>query len=268
MSAQPQQPSLYERFRQKRNAFKRSRGYMRFKNFRDKLNLTIRYGLAYGRVPRIDLDWPPQWCVKGEDYFAQYGQDLYILRHVLPDVKNGVFVDVGANHPIYLSNTYLLEKKGWTGLAIEPLHDFDKIWHEERTTPYLHYVLGDEEKTVQFGDCDAKSLSGVKGFVENKACGEVVFTEREQKRLDTLLLEQGLLRIDLLSVDVEGYEINVLKGIDFSKIDIRCIILENDHSLFGDTEIRSFLFARGYSLFARLRGDDIYMKNPDAALAG
>ena len=52
--------------------------------------------------------------------YSQIGQDLNVLQFY-NHKKNGYFIEVGANNGIYLSNTYLLEKKyNWKGICIEP----------------------------------------------------------------------------------------------------------------------------------------------------
>jgi len=56
-----------------------------------------------------------------EGYYGQCGQDKLIIETLFPGKTNGVFVDIGANDGVTFSNTYLLEKLGWSGLVIEPI---------------------------------------------------------------------------------------------------------------------------------------------------
>ena len=54
-------------------------------------------------------------------YHSQDGQDLYLDKHVFKGLKNGIFVDIGANDGITINNTLFFEKVlGWNGLCIEP----------------------------------------------------------------------------------------------------------------------------------------------------
>jgi hypothetical protein len=65
-------------------------------------------------------------------FHSQFGEDRYIYTNInLPD--KGVFVDVGAGHPIYLSNTYFFEKNGWTGVCIDADPNQYKLLKKERT---------------------------------------------------------------------------------------------------------------------------------------
>ena len=63
------------------------------------------------------------WCLKDDELknktLSQCGQDL-IINSLIYNVKNKLFLDLGANNGIDLSSTYLLEKLGWTGLLVEP----------------------------------------------------------------------------------------------------------------------------------------------------
>ena len=60
----------------------------------------------------------------GPEHSSMFGEE-WIIRDYFQDKRNGVFVDVGANHYKNLSNTYFLEAQlGWSGLAVEPLQEF------------------------------------------------------------------------------------------------------------------------------------------------
>ena len=61
---------------------------------------------------------PDNTEIKYNRFHSQFGEDRYIYKNIdLPE--KGIFVDVGAGHPIYLSNTYFFEKNGWTGVCID-----------------------------------------------------------------------------------------------------------------------------------------------------
>jgi FkbM family methyltransferase len=207
------------------------------------------------------------------DFFSQFGQDIYVFNNIFGYKKDGVFVDVGANHPIHGSNTYLLELNGWTGLAVEPQKKLRDIWPQTRKTPCLNYVIGPENKEVSFIEAsdEEHGLSGIEGFnkVKNNAKKITVI----QKRLDSLLTENKIESIDYLSIDVEGYEMKVLESIDFSKTKIKLIGLENDlgfkhipiigkrlGSELGNNKARNFLKDRGYKYIARIMCDDFFIK--------
>ena len=62
-----------------------------------------------------------------------------------------------------------------------------------------------------------------------------------------------------MSLDVEGFESDVLNGIDFSKVYIYCIVVENNKGQEKENEIRKFLFSHGYRMQAKLWFDEIWI---------
>jgi FkbM family methyltransferase len=209
----------------------------------------------------------------GRPYYSEHGQDAYVLTELFSNKRDGVFVDIGANHPTDCSNSYLLEQHGWHGLAVEPQEAINKLWAGARKTPCLACVVGAESKVVTFveGTPDQHGLSGVEGY--NKATDSVLKKQVFQRRLEDILNEYNLAHIDYLSIDVEGYEMNVLEGIDFSRVNVHVIGVENDLPFkflpligkrlgfeLGQNKIRRFLKSKGYKYVARIVSDDFFVK--------
>lgn len=209
----------------------------------------------------------------GKKYYSQFGQDLYVLDSIYKNKSDGFFVDIGANHPVNANNTYLLELNGWKGLAIEPQESLRSLWPNTRKTPCLNYVIGAENKEVSFIEANASEhgLSGVEGY--NKCTTDCKKISVTQRRLEDILAEYSVTDVDFLSIDVEGYEMNVLNGIDFSKVNIKLICVENDIGFksmpligkqlgeeLGNKDLREFIISKGYKYIARIMSDDIFIK--------
>lgn len=211
---------------------------------------------------------------KCNESYSQFGQDSYIYNKFFKNKVNGIFVDVGANHPVDCSNSYIFEQKGWTGLAIEPQERFRGLWKENRKTECLDYVIGEKAKKITFidGGEEEHGLSGVEGYnkVSKNKQNKI---EKDQVRLDFILISRNILNVDFLSVDVEGYEMEVLKSINFEKINIQVIVIENNIGFkwlpivgkyfgneLGNNKIRRFLKNKGYKQVARIMCDDVFVK--------
>ncbi|MEI8037294.1 MAG: FkbM family methyltransferase [Verrucomicrobiota bacterium] len=195
-------------------------------------------------------------ATRNSDFSSQYAQDWFVATRVFPDKRAGFFVDVGANHPTHSNNTLYFEKIGWTGIAFEPQKHLVDIWKTARTTPCLPCVIGSERKTVTFNINASDALSSV--VEQNGDLEEQISVE--QYRLDDFLQERGISHVDFLSIDVEGYEQHVLQGIDFEKISIRCIVIENNRIRRGDDALRSMIIQNGYDYVARLGCDDVFVR--------
>ena len=188
--------------------------------------------------------------------YSQFGEDL-VAFHTLGQ-KPGFYVDAGAFHPVYLSNTYLLHKSGWRGVNIDASEKTIEIFKRLRPGDInLHAALSDEERDIDF--CTFGDISGVNYIVEAGSQAHNTITTappqaRTRMRTKTLrqLLDAHLpdgTKIDLLTVDCEGQDLNVLRSNDWSKHRPRMILIE-DWLDEAQSEVVAFCRDKGYRLIA------------------
>ena len=192
-----------------------------------------------------------------EKYYSQMFQDFYLDTIIFNRKENGVFLDIGGNDPIKFNNTYFFEKERcWSGLAFEPMPQMHDKWNV-RTTKCYPYALGKENKKVMFCEYETDTISCLESEADSES--ELVTKyEVEQRTLTSVLEEEGIYHIDLASIDVEGAEMGVLEGIDFNKITIDYIVIENNKDPKRIKELRRYLMKRGYKMIARLWIDDVW----------
>jgi FkbM family methyltransferase len=203
-------------------------------------------------------------------FMSQNGQDKWLIETLLPQRRGGVFVDVGAHDGYLLSNTYVLEKKfEWTGLAIEPHPIAFETLQQKRSCRAIHGCASARagNRTFQIVHGYGAMLSGLSNEYDprhSRRIQELVETKGSSTseisvtcyRLADLLRSANIDRVDYLSVDVEGAELSVLKGIDWSSTDIAIIGVENNYA---DYKVPAFLYRRGYRMHS-IVGDEFYVK--------
>ncbi len=204
--------------------------------------------------------------------YSQHNQDWIVRNYFFKNIKDGVFCDVGGNHPLNINNTRYFEELGWTGYAFEPLPHMEPLWKKHRKAILFPFAASDKEGDVVFSAVkDTTGWEDMLSFVKETSSVEHQYESEDivvkARRLDEVFKEEGIVKIDYMSIDVEGHELNVLKGIDFQCVDISVLTVENNSSggsvdaLCGNREIREFMFENGYTLWGRIVGlDDIYVK--------
>jgi FkbM family methyltransferase len=196
------------------------------------------------------------------------GHNIEPLLESLCGVQKGFFVDVGAYDGEFINNTKYFEEKGWEGICIEPNPKvFEKlkinrkcevsnaaIWKEDTEVDFL-VVTGYAEMLSGIVEAyDPRHMDRVNREVAHMG-GTIETIKIPAKKFENIVKQQ---KIDLLSIDTEGSELQILEMVDFSKYDIRVICIENN---FNDPIFNSFFEERGYKFHSMHAGcDQIYVK--------
>ena len=196
--------------------------------------------------------------------YSQLSQDVKVLQHYLYK-KNGIFIEIGANDGITLSNTFLLEKEyGWKGICIEPIPEKFEILKKNRPNSICVdkavYSMGGVK--LEFSDADL--YSGITKHID-----EINNDGKNGKKIivETVNLNELLDMhnfpsfIDYLSIDTEGSEYEILNSINFNKYSFGIIHVEHNFVEPRRTQIRNLLLEKDYSYGGANQWDDIYVKN-------
>src|SRR5262245_8830988 len=186
----------------------------------------------------------------GPSRFSQ-GVEEWILRDFFQDRREGVFVDVGANHYQTGSNTYYLETvMGWSGVAIEPPVKFAAGYqeHRPRTTfvPLFMSNVSNQQATLYVTGFDGVA-SYDREFTER--WGEVTPTTTTTSTLDDVLDRLKIDRIDFMSMDIELAEPQALAGFSISRFKPRLVAIEAHAEV--RQQILDYFAGNGYPLVGR-----------------
>jgi FkbM family methyltransferase len=206
-------------------------------------------------------------------YQSQHGEDAWLARY-FGGKRTGFFVEVGAYDGIVLSNTYYFEQLGWTGVLVEP--------HPTKAAA----CRGNRPGSRVF-ECAAVSAASVASIeMLDVPGGEVYSTTVASdfnlqrlrdyglesrtivvpgRTLDSILEEMQPPAIDFMSIDVEGAEIEVLKGFDIGRWRPRLVMIESPPRRLD--AIRRYFVSNGYAYLRSININDIYEALP-ATLPG
>jgi FkbM family methyltransferase len=169
----------------------------------------------------------------GRGVGSQFGEDK-IIADLLP--KKGIYLDIGAYHPHLYSNTFLLYKKGWSGVAVEPNSDMGILWKLFRPRDtFVNAAAGKAGSATYYRYQDG----AYNGFKKEEGRPIKDETMLEIKPLSDFLKTN----VDLINIDCEGMDYEILQTHDWV-IKPQVIAIEGEEG--GEAHI--FLLSKGYTL--------------------
>lgn len=149
---------------------------------------------------------------------SQSGQDIFVYN-IMSHKKNGTFLEIGGHHPIYISNTYELEKLGWSGYTFDIDPTFQDLYKRTRSCKFI--------------------IADMTTFDWN-----------------TFLTQNNLVNktIDYLSFDIDEASLPALKIFPFDKIKFNVMTIEHDKYRFGQRvadEMRDIILKHGYQIICK-----------------
>ena len=170
-------------------------------------------------------------------FYSNWGLDM-LADDFFKKKNDGVFIDIGCHHPFLNNNTYRLYKRGWVGINIDL--DFNTI--------DLFNFFRKKDLNIQAAVSDKEEERNL-FFFHNRSAVNTLSIEsgsnaKEIKKINTKslnsIIENSIFKnkkINLISIDVEGFEMNVLNGFDINKYKPDLVILE-----FIDVKIKEYYF--------------------------
>jgi FkbM family methyltransferase len=186
-----------------------------------------------------------------------------VLSRLFEEKSAGFYVDIGAHHPSRFSNSYLFYLKGWRGINVDAMpgsmKDFRRVRPRDCNIEALvssrpgtrTYYLFNEPAINTCDDVLARARNGLAHF-------RLTGTKAIEAKSLAALLEKHLVtdqKIDFMSIDVEGLDLDVLQSNNWDKF-VPTVILTEEYSVASlEAAFKSstalFLRDRGYELFAK-----------------
>ncbi len=187
---------------------------------------------------------------------SEIGQDKWVAVKMFPSVVNGFFLDVGSGHGTIGSNTKVLEELGWTGICVDPF----PTSMEGRTCRMEKAVVSSAAgQVVKF-----YTHAGLGGIADTLGKWRTEAEKSPVVELVTVTLGQILERanapsfIHFMSLDIEGAELEALKGVPFDKYRFGAFAIEHNDEEPKRTDLLKFLESKGYARVHTYKQDDFY----------
>ena len=184
---------------------------------------------------------------KPNSHYAEFAEDVMVNR-ILKKIKKGFYVDIGAYHPYKGSLTYNLYSRKWNGMNLDI----------SKSSIDLFNIARPSDINI---NCAVSEFNGETFYYENSPINQqnsLIPQDDNQKKikiqsykLSEILKMHNINSVDYINIDTEGNELEVLMGIDFSKINPTLFTIE-DNSFDLNNEIKKkkiiFLKEKNYEL--------------------
>ncbi|MFA6797554.1 MAG: FkbM family methyltransferase [Candidatus Paceibacterota bacterium] len=190
--------------------------------------------------------------------YSQFGEDLVLATFV--NKKDGFYIDVGAYHPFKFSNTYYYYKKGWSGINIDAKPGSMGIFNKKRKKDInIEVGISKNEENLDFYIFKESAYNTLSEKLANSYINQgidfdkkvTIKTTKLSSVLDKYLPQDK--KIDFISIDAEGFDMEVLESNDWNKYKPNYIVIEMHNANIEEikeSNIYKFLISKKYKLIS------------------
>lgn len=194
--------------------------------------------------------------VYGIQYPAHIGQDRWVLFRMFPGVTDGFFLDVGSGDGTLRSNSKALEARGWKGICIDP---FPTKMEDRTCQVFKDVVWSVSGHTLRFHTMgELGGVADTLGKWKEAAAAAPIVELRTVTLAEILERSRAPSFIHFLSLDIEGAELEALRGLPFDRYRFGAMAIEHNEEEPKRTDILNFLAERGYRRVFSWEQDDFY----------
>jgi hypothetical protein len=209
-------------------------------------------------------------------YYEKYTKKSYsisnvdlIIDRIFRNIHKGVYMDVGCNHPIKYNNTYLLNKRGWSGINIDLdktcINEFNILRKKDHNVQELVGSIDGEEKEIYYYHERSAINTISKPLADKREIKPKKILIKKTKTLNKIIETSPYnnKEINFMSIDIENYEYEALKNFNFQKYQIDLIVTEltdmNQNKL--ETYTQSLDYIMSTNLYKLLKINDYKLIN-------
>jgi len=205
--------------------------------------------------------------------YSQEGEDILLKRifEYRPIEKGGFYVDIGAHHPQRFSNTYFFYKRGWRGVNIDATPESMDLFNKLRPHDVnIECAVSDKSEILTYYLFNEPALNSFDYELSMKRIANPIYRIIEKKAIETKRLDELLAEhigpkqeIDFFSIDVEGWDFNVLKSNNWELYRPRLVLVETlskDIESMLETDTYKFMKMEGYKYYAKTVGTHFFVR--------
>lgn len=192
--------------------------------------------------------------------YSQSGEDLVLIKYLkYKKINNGKYLDIGAFHPRWVSNTHILHKKNFSGYCVD-LDEERLKWFRfsrgKKVKTICGAVSNKNDETIKvykfkrkspFSLVDTTSLKHAEYF-RNKGNGEYEIKNIKNYHINDIFNIVG--KINVLNIDIESQDFEVLKSSNLKIIDPEIILIEDNSGYFSSEKLTEFFLKQDYHLIS------------------
>lgn len=190
--------------------------------------------------------------------FSKSGDDIQLWK-LINHSDPGIYVDVGCWHPVKASNSYYFYLRNWKGICIDPNPELKSLYNFYRKHDiFVNSGVGNFSDSLKYYMFDESSMNTFStDFIDkNNLHSQIIKTIEVPLKPLSLILDENIMendRLDFFDIDVEGFDMEVLKTNNWNKYRPKIIIVESDISLQTDlnSEITTYIQQQDYRLIGK-----------------
>jgi FkbM family methyltransferase len=190
--------------------------------------------------------------------FSKSGDDIQLMK-MINNYTPGAYVDIGSWHPIKSSNSYYFHLRNWKGICIDPNPQLKSLYDKLRPNDiFINAAVGTSKAPLNYYMIDGSSMNSfsyefiLKNNLKSRIVGKKEMPFFSLKEILDKNLDKND-RLDFFDVDVEGYDLDVLKSNDWNIYRPKVVVVESDSSIKKDlqSDIVKYLELQEYKVIGK-----------------